>query len=702
MTKSCLLTIGLLLIAATIFAQGQPGRNPPPYSFTRTPLTLMTSYYDYMIGSYHNTPLLVHPTGGYIMTYHGAISNTSLRRVFYARVNAAGELIGNDYLDDIGPNREGYPALAIDPVSGAVLYAWHEDFDADEALEIRFVADMFGAGFPGSFNSYQTVVDNPITITSPAGNTANNQFLWPSLVIGTSPVPGKRRVYLLSRDVGYDDPASCSNVYLAYADFNSDDLQPGNLLTWTYRSVPLLDTWFHDPLIHRSVSLAITCDDAGNVYLCGNRYTYTIADNMPVAEPDLNIFVCANYGAGDWQDLHFNSDLPSWNPNSAPADTTGYFKTEDGQPFSDSALKWKKYNSSHFNISLDNEGRIHIPALWNYYDGVIYHVYDNRELQYLKEAIFDPATQQLRIKDVYPQKDPGDDYNSCYQPWDTVAPWGVEDGWTETNDGYIPNMQKNWNYGIWDEEGHPGDMMFRCNNLRITKANDHGMMAMVWQSSLRARYYHVYDDPAYADYQNAPEIMISVSPDNGNSWSEPISLNRVETPEMAGMMPLWVYAADQVIYTGEVDGHATGKLGLMFFNDCDWIAVVLPPQIYLSNLGGQVMFAELQITFPLPSAGEDPVDVPMPPCLSRNYPNPFRESTTLHLNLPRSEPISLNIYNLRGQLVKTLYHGYAAKGETQFEWDGTDGNGASVASGIYFVRLQRAGRSETMKLMRVK
>jgi len=700
-TKRQLLTMAMLLLATVFFAT----RTPPPYSFSRTPLTIMSSYYDYMIGSYHNIPLQVLPNGGgYIMTYHGMITATAQRRVFYSCLDATGNVTLGGNLNEYGTNREGYPAVAVDPVSGSVLYAWHEAFESSEVLDVRFAADTFEDGLPGSLGAYQTVINNPISITSPEGyTTEDNQFIWPSLAIGPSPVPDKRRVYLLARNNVQNTSADCDNAYLAYADFNEADLQSGNPLSWSYCSIPRLNTWHHDPLISRSVKLTLACDQSGRVYLCGNHYAYYSDGNAHFPEPDIDIFYCDNYGAGIWHDQHFSSELPSWNPNSTATDTTGYFQTDEGLPYDDDALKWSISSTDHFNVSFDSEGRIHIPALWQFTDSGFLHHYDYRELNCIKEAIFDPATQQLTIKEVYPQKSPEDSFNSCYQPWDTEAPWGVVDSYTDTNEGPVPTIQKDWNYCLWDEEGPPtSNMMFVSNNIRITNANPQGMMAMVWQNSLRARYYHLYDDPDYAAYNLASEIFISVSLDNGNSWSEPIRLNQVETPEMAGILPLWTYAADKIIYTGESSGHATGKLGLMFYDDYDWIPVVLPPPIYLTNMGEAVMFSELQITFPMASNQDDPVQVPGYACISNVYPNSFSGCTAIDLNLSKSENIEIKVFNLRGQVVKKLFTGPADKGNSTLHWDGRDDNGDLVSSGVYFVRFSAPGKQESRKLVHLK
>ena len=69
-------------------------------------------------------------------------------------------------------------------------------------------------------------------------------------------------------------------------------------------------------------------------------------------------------------------------------------------------------------------------------------------------------------------------------------------------------------------------------------------------------------------------------------------------------------------------------------------------------------------------------------------PNPFNPTTTLHLHLPASGPVSLTIYNLTGQVIRSLVHRSLEAGYHTFAWDGRDQHGYPVASGVYLYRLQ--------------
>ena len=84
--------------------------------------------------------------------------------------------------------------------------------------------------------------------------------------------------------------------------------------------------------------------------------------------------------------------------------------------------------------------------------------------------------------------------------------------------------------------------------------------------------------------------------------------------------------------------------------------------------------------------------------LSDAYPNPFNPTTTMTLVMPVSGDITVEVYNLLGQVVATLTSGYMeANTSTKLTWDASD-----VSSGMYFVKAQADGFTATQKLMLVK
>ncbi|MFA7331001.1 MAG: FlgD immunoglobulin-like domain containing protein [Candidatus Delongbacteria bacterium] len=89
--------------------------------------------------------------------------------------------------------------------------------------------------------------------------------------------------------------------------------------------------------------------------------------------------------------------------------------------------------------------------------------------------------------------------------------------------------------------------------------------------------------------------------------------------------------------------------------------------------------------------------------LGTNTPNPFNPVTTLRFVLPEVLPVSLEVYNINGQLVRTLLSGQTLPwGPHQLLWDGTNNQGKQVASGVYIYRLSTPGfqQARTMQLLR--
>ena len=85
--------------------------------------------------------------------------------------------------------------------------------------------------------------------------------------------------------------------------------------------------------------------------------------------------------------------------------------------------------------------------------------------------------------------------------------------------------------------------------------------------------------------------------------------------------------------------------------------------------------------------------------LSDNYPNPFNPETTIKYELPAAGDVRLEVYNMLGQVVTTLVDKQQAAGRYVFLWQGTNDNGNSVGSGIYFYRIQVGSEFQSVRKM---
>jgi hypothetical protein len=98
----------------------------------------------------------------------------------------------------------------------------------------------------------------------------------------------------------------------------------------------------------------------------------------------------------------------------------------------------------------------------------------------------------------------------------------------------------------------------------------------------------------------------------------------------------------------------------------------------------------------------DNVTLPTQFSLDQNFPNPFNPSTTIMYSLKDPGHVTLSIYNVLGQNVRTLVDEYQNAGSYTTIWDGSDDRGNGVASGMYFYRIKAGDFTEIKKMVMVK
>jgi hypothetical protein len=126
----------------------------------------------------------------------------------------------------------------------------------------------------------------------------------------------------------------------------------------------------------------------------------------------------------------------------------------------------------------------------------------------------------------------------------------------------------------------------------------------------------------------------------------------------------------------------------------------------LYALSGGFFYAGIAAT----SVGEPPVPPgePVPPGsratplafhLYPGAPNPFTEKTTIAFELPERAGVEARVFNLSGELVRTLVRTQRAAGRHEITWDGSDNAGRGVAHGIYFLQLKAGVHAGTQKMI---
>jgi hypothetical protein len=160
-------------------------------------------------------------------------------------------------------------------------------------------------------------------------------------------------------------------------------------------------------------------------------------------------------------------------------------------------------------------------------------------------------------------------------------------------------------------------------------------------------------------------------------------------------VPSGMYAAIADTYT-TASGHQLRGMwygfSFMYVRDCEPI----PAPIIRNHLMADV--------FNFWAVGINPniVPTPMPEfryTLAQNFPNPFNPKTRIQFSMKEKGLVTLKVYNVAGQLVRTLVNEVRDAGPHEILWHGDNDRGSSVASGVYFYKMDTKQFSQTKKMV---
>ena len=91
--------------------------------------------------------------------------------------------------------------------------------------------------------------------------------------------------------------------------------------------------------------------------------------------------------------------------------------------------------------------------------------------------------------------------------------------------------------------------------------------------------------------------------------------------------------------------------------------------------------------------------IPTATKLDNAYPNPFNPNTTIRYQLKDAGKVKIEIFNLKGQVLRSFEKGHDAAGHYGIVWDGRDSSGKELSSGVYLYKMSSGGYSETKKVV---
>lgn len=161
---------------------------------------------------------------------------------------------------------------------------------------------------------------------------------------------------------------------------------------------------------------------------------------------------------------------------------------------------------------------------------------------------------------------------------------------------------------------------------------------------------------------------------------------------------------------GAIIGYTNGEVFINNYLAIDEGPIVCMIENYRSQLLWKLFMADPDVQAALPKipffASTDPsTDVKSEATvtsnfiLKGNYPNPFNPSTVINFVVPKTERISIVVYNLLGQKVKSLFNEEISPGEKSVNWNGTNEAGDTVSSGLYIYKISADGKFYSGKMI---
>jgi hypothetical protein len=531
---------------------------PPDYEFIQEPTLLMTSFYDYMPGSYASHPLSLQTDNGdgIYATFFGVPDQGQNRRQYWMYFNSDGSLQDWETITTYD-KWQGYGSIAVHPATGDAIASWHEDDDSNGIYESATSYDDFDASeTPGVWQS-------PMVVYS----SGSEEYIWPYVYVGPSPLgSGYVRVYQVANNHATYGGNPLEDVRIMWIDVeneNGADLS-GILTEQNWDSVTVFTDW-RPKQCRPMQAFTIDYNNPGRVAFIGNAlWLQGDMGNMPVDE-----------GAFVWESLDYGE---TWSYDNLYSDGPGLpiYYVENIPEFQGAPPELEVTIAGWHNTALyDSEGNLHMTFLqqYGYTEGQNQYYFPYFMPQ--AEMVWDG--ENFTFHEVSPM--PGIDPLSGHTvPWDAENEYPVI-AWSNYPSGGT-------------------SAIFHENTQKQAINRDNNWMAHVWVDST---YHQLGDDgdPQYEDYIEHPLIYIAISTDNGDTWFDPIELTDIFSEEFdfSNQITVYPYVCDQIVDLGD----NWGQIYMYYMNDQQFGSHVQGTGL---NPRGNITYCSLKIKFGEP--GEDP------------------------------------------------------------------------------------------------
>ena len=601
--------------------------------------------------------------------------------------------------------REGFTSCAIDPVTADPFAVWHAVVEEDLSYDSHITYGQYhAAASSASWIQPFILFDNP-EMSAPLTGHDNDEFIWPQIHIGPSPLAGHRRVHAYGNNYpAAGAPANYNSLYL-YADFDAEALLYSSHLDWTVKTFPYFDDMNYNDIDRVNKDMIVSKID-GKVVFVGS-----VGDSLMAMYSD-------DYGETFTK---YTQDIkqPLTNPTYENNPTIYLWYDDPPTNTIPSEMYIVPSNDlSHYNCVFTD---YHTKVQWM--SGVNYNklfLINNNPPQYMPAYIypkiftFDTVTGEFSFYDIDVQdSDPADDHMAVAFDLDDD---GEVDEYYEDGEPVVVMSCPSW---FFNASGEWQDAYFHEGNSKMISNGN--WVVCVWHdgAKLQNAFYEV---PGYDGWVKQPEIAIVISDDNGATWSDIRYINANPedaiidstnhydgnyAPEFEDMLPVNVSLGDKLEILSNTPGNYHAKLHFVFNDDSDYGSFANSDITGNGTLAlGSLTYAAIDLEFQeewfSPVSNDENTVTPAIGHLAQNYPNPFNPTTTIAYNMIEAGEVTIEVFNIKGQKVKTLVNEHITAGDHNIVWDGKDSNSKSVSSGIYFYKMKSGNYVSTKKMILMK
>ena len=232
------------------------------------------------------------------------------------------------------------------------------------------------------------------------------------------------------------------------------------------------------------------------------------------------------------------------------------------------------------------------------------------------------------------------------------------------------------------------------------------------------------------------DLFFMVSSDYGGTWTV--------VDSTLGGNPNWTSRMFEI--TDELDG-ATSFIAGLYYTDCNgnwafgvgidnfaihladeseiiaidpyagWVEAGSTVEVSMSVSNNQINYANttleleagyeslsIPVSFGLSLSTDEHGEniIPLKNALHQNYPNPFNPTTSIPFDIIKNDKVRLSIYNVKGEMVRTLVNSYLDPGSYEVRWNGRSDSGVNLSAGMYFIELKGTNFRETNKMIYLK